>query len=84
MQYHYNIFLYFCFDNRFFITQPPKFNSTHDNPDNTHDSPHTTHDYPTQHTIAFDNFTLKTQKSLDGERSTEAFEFYSDKAIVCL
>ena len=61
-----------------------QFNSTHDNPDYTHDSPRTTHDYPTQHTIAFDNFILKTQKSLDGERSTEAFEFYSDKAIVCL
>ena len=84
MQYHYNIFLYFCFANRFFITQPPKFNSTQDNPDNTHDSPYTTHDYPTRHTIAFDTFALKMQKSPDGERSTEAFEFYSDKAIVCL
>ena len=47
-------------------------------------APHTTHDYPTRHTIAFDYFTLKMQKSLDGEHSNEAFEFYSDKAIVCL
>lgn len=39
---------------------------------------------PTRHTIAFDTFALKMQKSPDGERSTEAFEFYSDKAIVCL
>ena len=31
-----------------------------------------------------DNFDLKTQKSLDGECSTETFDFYSDKAIVCL
>ena len=49
-----------------------QFDSTHDNPDYTHDSPHTTHDYPTQHTIAFSNLALKTKKSLDGERSTEA------------
>lgn len=39
------------------------FNSTHDNPDITHDSPHTTHDYPTQHTIAFNNFDLKMKKT---------------------
>ena len=39
---------------------------------------------PTRHTIAFSNLALKTKKSPDGERSTEAFDLYADKAIVCL
>ena len=75
---------FYLFLTHFYFPSEEHFNTTHDNPDYTHDSPHTTHDYPTQHTIAFDIIILNKQKSLDGERSTEAFEFYSDKAIVCL